>query len=101
MARVKSQEEKDKWREAIEKQQASGLSKTKWCKQHGLSSDMLYYWTKRLVPKTKITPIFSELSQRTPSIIYLEYKNIKIQISESNYDPKFLKTLLNDLGALC
>jgi hypothetical protein len=57
MARVKSQEEKHKWREAMEKQQASGLSKTKWCKQHGLSSDMLYYWTKRLVPKTKIIPI--------------------------------------------
>jgi len=39
------------WRKAIARFAASGLSKGKFCKQEGLSADLLRYWTETIIKR--------------------------------------------------
>jgi hypothetical protein len=44
-----SQSTRDKWRQIIQAQRASGLSIAGYCRRHGIAASALYVWKQRLV----------------------------------------------------
>lgn len=53
MARIKSKERQQYWREVMERQQASGQTIAAFCGQEGVSSASFHAWKRRLRPPHK------------------------------------------------
>ena len=59
----------DKWREIIERQQASGLSAAAFCRQDGVSESSFFAWKRRLgAPTAAAAAAFVEAKVATAAV---------------------------------
>lgn len=95
MTKPFSEEQKQQWKENILKQQKSGLSIARWCRENNLAVHNYFYWRKKIIPKFPLTRSdFIELAEETSITgITIEYKNIRVHI-DKQFSASALKTCL-------
>lgn len=52
----------EQWTEIIKECLASGMNKTAWCREHGISDKSFFYWQRRLREEAYISTVESESS---------------------------------------
>lgn len=57
----------EQWTKLIEECLASGMNKTAWCREHGISSKTFFYWQRRLREEAYISTIESSSLPTVPS----------------------------------
>lgn len=94
MPKKASEEKQQEWKENILKQRQSGLSIVSWCRQHGFTDHIFYYWQNKLFPKATLNrSVFVEIPQSKdgPNTgVTVEYRGFNIHLSES-FDSSVLK----------
>ena len=72
----------EQWTRIINECLASGMKKTAWCKEHGISDKAFFYWQRRLREEAYISTIESSSlpavktvsSPATPSVDFVELR---------------------------
>lgn len=80
MEKITHQMRREQWSKIISECLASGLPKTTWCKQNGISDKAFFYWQKILrreayalaVPENKATSLTS--AQQPSTVPFVELK---------------------------
>lgn len=97
MAKPLTAEQKNDWLQRIQKQQTSGLSIQKWCKENQIPIHAFYYWKKRLTPTPPFNRShFTELVAPKACTVTMEFQDTRIHIESST-----LKQCLSLLEELC
>jgi len=95
MPQPTSPEKQLKWKEQIQKQQASGLSVDKWCLQHQIRPHTFHYWKDKLFPKSLCRSSFAELNTKQNSSISLQCPGLYVRLG-----PDCAPTLRKQIFAL-
>jgi len=96
------------WEQRIADYRASGLSRAKWCQQHGLKVHQLKYWLKR-IEESNATP---NPSTKWASVVmadasFSEEDSIQVKIGECSievkqgFNPSLLADVVKVLKTLC
>ncbi|MDD6514113.1 MAG: transposase [bacterium] len=70
----------EQWTKIIKECLASGMSKTAWCREHGISDKAFFYWQRRLREEAYISTIESSSSlpavsvPEEPSVDFVELR---------------------------
>ena len=97
MARVSSQEECLRWETIIRKQQISGLSIARWCRENKVLASTFHYWKGK---RTLVSNNFLELTDQKQRGIIIERGNFRISV-ESGFDSEVLRQCLALLREVC
>jgi hypothetical protein len=84
------------WQKRLEEWKTSGKTVTQWCQEKGIYKAAFYHWKKKLSEQILNRNSFIELKEDRALPIELEYRGIRIRLTE-NFDSR---TLLRCLEAL-
>jgi hypothetical protein len=88
-----SKEVRERWKEKIQQQIASGLSIRRWCLNNQEDTHHFYYWKGRLFPSTLKRSSFKELPEKKSADLLLEYGKLRIHL-DRDFDTATVKRLL-------
>jgi hypothetical protein len=102
--RVTFEEKRRYWREQVERQKASGLNMSKWCREQQIDYRHFLYWNERFsssqLALTQAT--FEELKESADNApVIIECQGMRVLVSATS-DPKVLLKCLQALkGVSC
>ena len=84
----------EKWETTIRKQQASGMSVNRWCREHQIVASAFHYWKGKLCLGPRLDKShFTELSDPRETNSVLECGDVRICLNK-DFDPVSLKQCL-------
>lgn len=64
----------EQWTKIIKECLASGMNKTAWCREHGISDKSFFYWQRRLREEAYISTVESSSLPAEPSVDFVELR---------------------------
>jgi len=99
MTKQFSSEKRREWEEKVHKQEASGLSISRWCRENQIPIHMFHYWKNRIFPPTLDRLSFTELVDHKGTGLAIECRGVRIYL-DKNFEPSTLVRCLTVLKAL-
>ena len=87
----------EKWRDRITRQERSGLSASDYCRRNNLVIHQMVYWRGRIKKLDQSQGQFVEITGSRQAVEVQIGNGIKILVG-SNYDPKVVKSLVELLS---
>ena len=87
----------EKWRERILRQERSGLSASDYCRRNNLVMHQMVYWRGRINNLDQNQGRFVEITKSRQAVEVQIGKGIKLLVG-TNYDPKVVKSLVELLS---
>ena len=72
----------EQWTSIIKECLASGMPKTTWCREHGISDKSFFYWQRILREEAYLTTLESTL---TPAVKRIQLQQLQILLRSSKF----------------
>lgn len=72
----------EQWTSIIKECLASGMPKTTWCREHGISDKSFFYWQRILREEAYLTTLESTL---TPAVKRIQLQQLQILLNKFIY----------------
>lgn len=94
MDKITHKVRREQWLSIINECLSSGMSKTAWCKEHGISDKSFYYWQRKLREDAYISTIESSSLPavkdiNVPATSPIDFVEVKIPEQSSTATPVF------------
>jgi len=82
------------WKKQICRQQESGLSIERWCRENKIAPHLFHYWKARVFPPVISKANFIEVKDKSTTGVAIEYLGFRLLV-DRHFDPLTLKRCLS------